>query len=265
VQVTAIASVAAVVVLLTGLIVPVLPGALSEGLGRPSEWVADLDLDWEPQRSRAVAPDGEREQLLDRGPVDIWRPLRLPDRGELVVPGWVQVVVAVAIGAGLLVLLRPDRWRGTLRRLWAALRGAAWEDEEQGFEGLQSLEDHGADGGGRSGRFRDVVERVRPRPRDPRQAIVHDYLRLDRVLTRQDRGRRADETPLEHASRVGTDVSAVDGRALSELAALVGVARYGRAAPTEVDADRSRALAQALEHQLRTLGRAGSPQVGPAG
>jgi hypothetical protein len=261
VQVTAIASLAGVVVLLTGLIVPLLPGALSEGLGRPSEWVADLDLDWEPERSRAVSPDGEREQLLDRGPVDVWRPLRLPDRGELVVPGWVQVVVGAAVGVGLLLLLRPDRWGRTLQRLWAALRGAAWEDDEEGFEALRPVEDDDADGGGRADRFRDVLERVRPRPRDPRQAIVHDYLRFDRVLSRQDRGRRADETPLEHAARVGIDVDAVDGRALAELAALVGIARYGRVAPTEVDVDRSRELAQALEHQLRSAGRGGSPQV----
>jgi hypothetical protein len=250
VQLGAITLASAVVIGVTAVAVPALPNALSEGLGRPSEWVAERELDWDPRRAPAYSPGGEREQLLDRNRLDRWRLLWLPEPDDLVVPPWVQVVVLTVLGIGLLLVLRPDRWGPTLRRMVAALRARGGEDEDD-FEALRPLEDEGRDADGRTSRLRDALDRVRPRPRDPRQAILHDYLRVDRLLARGDRGRRAAETPLEHATRV--HVGDGDGglAALVELADLVGAARYGRREPSEVAAARSRELQQLLDHELR--------------
>jgi hypothetical protein len=241
----------AIVVLLTALTVPLVPAAVQEGLGRPSEWTADLiDLDWDPARPPVWSPDGLREALLDDHPFQFLELPALPEERVLAVPSWLRWALVAGAVAGLLVVLRPDRWGPTLRRMWAAMRGAGGEDDEELFETLEPLGEDEEDDAP-PGRVRGVLERVRPRPRDPRQAIVHDYLRVDRLLSRDELGRAVGETPLEHAARVGSSSSDGGLPALDELAGLVSAARYGRTAPTSQVVDRSRALQQQLERDLR--------------
>jgi hypothetical protein len=242
---------AAAVVVGTALTVPVVPAALQEGLGRPSEWTADLfDRDWSPQRSPAWSPEELPERRLDRERSEtIERHETLEDR-SLSVPPWLSWVLTVVLVALLLVVLRPDRWGRALRRMWGALRHGVPADDDTRFEPLQPIEDDAADDGP-AGRFRGALDRVRLRPRDPRQAIVHDYLRIDRLLAREELGRAIEETPLEHAARLRS--SAIGGleSGLAELAGLVSAARYGRSAPAPSVADRSRELQQLLERELR--------------
>jgi hypothetical protein len=242
-------------VTVTAIVVPTLPGALQEGLGRPSEWLAELDLDWTPERAPVHAPEGDRAQIHGREDVEPRRIPWVPDRVQEAVPLWVQVLIGSGLVLLLLLVLRPERWVATVRRLWTVLRGGRWDDEEAVFDELEPLDDDGS--GGRRGRFRDALERVRPRPRDPRQAIVHDYLRVQRQLARDDGERRRDETPLEHAARLrtawaGPSGAGADLSPLVELAGLVSTARYGPAAPSPAIAERSRELQQALERELRS-------------
>jgi hypothetical protein len=251
----AMALLAAVTV--TAIVVPTLPEGLQDGLGRPSEWLAELDIDWTPERAPVHAPEGDRAQIHGREDIEPRRIPWAPDRIQEAVPLWVQVLAGIALLSLLLLILRPERWVATVRRLWTALRGGRWDDEEAVFDELEPLEDD--DAGGRRGRFRDALERVRPRPRDPRQAIVHDYLRVQRQLTRNDEGRRRDETPLEHAARLRTSWAGPSGTGadlspLDELAGLVSTARYGPAAPSPAIAERSRELQQVLERELRNRG-----------
>jgi hypothetical protein len=239
----------------TAIVVPALPEALQDGVGRPSEWLAELDIDWTPERAPVHAPEGDRAQIHGREDVEPRRIPWVPDRVQEAVPLWVQVLIGTGLVLLLLLVLRPERWVATVRRLWTILRGGRWDDEEAVFDELEPLEDD--DAGGRRGRFRDALDRVRPRPRDPRQAIVHDYLRVQRQLAREDGERRRDETPLEHAARLraawaGTSGAAADLSPLVELAELVSAARYGAAAPDPAVAERSRELQQALERELRT-------------
>jgi hypothetical protein len=241
-------------VTVTAIVVPALPQALQDGFGRPSEWLAETDLDWTPERVPGYAPEGDRAQIHGREDIQPRRIPWVPDRIQEAVPLWVQVLMGAVLVVLLLLILRPERWVATVRRLWTALRGGEWDDEEAVFDELEPLDDDG--GGGRRGRFRDALERVRPRPRDPRQAIVHDYLRVQRQLARGDGERRREETPLEHAARLRTAGSApggtgVDLSPLDELARLVSAARYGAAAPDAEIAERSRELQQVLERELR--------------
>jgi hypothetical protein len=241
----------AVVVGATALTVPLVPAALQEGLGRPSEWTAELiDLDWDPERSPVWSPEGLREQLLERNPFEFLELPELPEERLIAVPTWLRWLLAAGAVAALLVVLRPDRWGHTLRRMWAALRRGGGEDDDERFETLQPLEEDEEDDD-RPGRLRGVLERVRPRPRDPRQAIVHDYLRIDRLLARDELGRAVGETPLEHAARLRTASVDAPMPALVELAGLVSTARYGPTAPAPATVDRSRELQQHLERELR--------------
>ena len=85
---------------------------------------------------------------------------------------------------------------------------------------------------------RRLVARLRPRPREPGAAILHDYRAVQRHLDRSDR-RQAAETPLRHADRLAVDD-------LRELADLVCTTRYTSRRLTGADADRSRELARRL-------------------
>jgi hypothetical protein len=248
----AMALLAAVTV--TAILVPTLPEGLQDGLGRPSEWLAEVDLDWAPERAPAHGPAGDRAQIHGREDIEARRIPWAPDRIQEAVPLWIRVLIGAGLVLLLLLILRPERWVATVGRLWTVLRGGRWEDEEAVFDELEPVED--GDDGGRRGRFRDAFERVRPRPRDPRQAIVHDYLRVQRQLTRNDEGRRRGETPLEHAARLRAawtdlDGSGADPSPLDELAQLVSAARYGAAAPSVAIAERSRELQQVVERELR--------------
>lgn len=83
-----------------------------------------------------------------------------------------------------------------------------------------------------------LVAWLRPRPREPGAAILHDYRAVQRHLDRSDR-RQAAETPLRHADRLAVDD-------LRELADLVCTTRYTSRRLTGADADRSRELARRL-------------------
>lgn len=250
-RMAAIALATLVVLIATAVVVPLLPDVLSQGLGRPSEWVAQLDLELNPERAPVFAPEGERDQLLDRNPLGLPPPPPLPELRELLAPWWVRPALAAVLVLLLLLVLRPDRWLPILRRMWGTLRGANWDDEEGEFEALRTLDEEPDGDRGRGGRLRDVFERVRPRPRDPREAIVYDYLRVDRLLARAERGRHPSETPLEHAARVSATVPDDGFAPLTELAGLVSSARYGRAVPSAAASERSRELQQTLDRQLR--------------
>ena len=86
--------------------------------------------------------------------------------------------------------------------------------------------------------LRHLVARLRPRPREPAAAILHDYRAVQRHLDRGAR-RQAAETPLRHAGRLAIDD-------LRELASLVCTSRYTTHQATEADAARSRELARRL-------------------
>lgn len=82
------------------------------------------------------------------------------------------------------------------------------------------------------------TRRLRPRPRDPTAAVLHDYRQVQRRLPPESR-RRPSETPLAHAARQDT-------AALRELADLVCAIRYAGHAATAHDAALSRELTREL-------------------
>lgn len=86
--------------------------------------------------------------------------------------------------------------------------------------------------------LRQLAARLRPRPREPAAAVLHDYRAVQRHLDRHGR-RQAAETPLHHASRLAVDD-------LRELADLVCTIRYTTHRVTGADAARSRELARRL-------------------
>jgi hypothetical protein len=239
-----------VVVVVVAVVLPLLPGSVHDGLGRPSEWLADVAwLDWELPRSPGWSPEGDRAQVEGAEEIEPTWQRWVPGLPDGTAPLWLQVLVG-GIGLVLLaLLLRPDRWGATLRRLWQVLRGGDAE-EDPDLEALAPVADLG-DAEGRGGRWRDALERWRPRPRDPRHAIVHDYLRVERLLGRDPAAaRHLAETPLEHAARLAAEPHPAAAE-LTDLAALVSRVRYGRTAPGETDASRSRELTQGVERRLR--------------
>lgn len=84
------------------------------------------------------------------------------------------------------------------------------------------------------------VQRLRPRPRDPAAAILHDYRLVQRRLP-TDRRRRPSETVLAHAHRE----HAADLAALAEMVCAI---RFAERVPTAHDAERSRQLVRRLTH-----------------
>lgn len=82
------------------------------------------------------------------------------------------------------------------------------------------------------------IARLRPRPREPAAAILHDYRRVQRRLPER-RRRRPSETVLAHAARTDVDE-------LGELAGLVCAIRYAGWRPKADDADRSQELARVV-------------------
>jgi hypothetical protein len=231
--------------------VPLVPAALQEGVGRPSEWVEELELDWEPRRRPGIGAEGELDALLERGPMEFWELPELPELREIAVPVWLQALLLVLFVGALALVLRPDRWLRTFRRLWAALGGRDRDDAGDPFDELPPLDDAEVGPGTAGARLRGALERVRPRPRDPRQAIVHDYLRVERSLARDEGARRPSETPLEHAYRLHAAEGTGEFALLVELAGLVSTARYAASPPAPEVADRSRELQRSLDRSLR--------------
>lgn len=82
------------------------------------------------------------------------------------------------------------------------------------------------------------LRHLRPRPRDPAAAILHDYRLVQRRLP-AGRRRRPSETVLAHADREHAEE-------LAELGAMVCAIRFAQRAPSAADAERSRLLARRL-------------------
>lgn len=239
-------------VVLTGLVVPLVPTIDLRISDRLPGWVEGLTI----ERDRRPAPPGDgrgRHTLGDVPEVEA----RDLEEGELVdLPTGPLAALLAAVVLGLLALLRPDRWPETLRRLLALLTGGRLGGLDRDEGDLDAIERAEAE---RSrGRWRDALDRFRPRPRDPRHAIIHDYLRAERALGRADRARRHDETPLEHAARVGVTDELV------ALAGLASTARYAPAEPSEAEAARAKTLAQAVERAARALAPEADDPTSPA-
>jgi hypothetical protein len=244
---TSIALALAAATALAVLAVPLLPTVDVLGGEEPPGWLQRLtlpdtdrprQLPSDPVISRHVDPDDEDVEVRE-----------VEDAGLITLPTWPLAVLLGALVVGLLMALRPASWLATLRRLLAVLSGGRLGGDPDADGELDAVERAAREGAG-GGRWRDALERLRPRPRDPRHAIVHDYLRAERALARADRGRASTETPLEHATRVRLD------RQLDGLAALVSTARYAPGEPTEADADEARRLAADVQEAVRALVRA---------
>lgn len=230
--------------------VALLPDRAMDGLGRPSEWVGNA-FDWD-FRQRTGGRDGvvgtgsqhrERDGNPGGTPFD---DRTVPLFSNVPNPPWWLVAPAVALLAW--VVFKPRYWRTLLGRVWALARGLF------GLSGEADGDVESWSGGALheprvGGRLREALQRFLPRPRDPRQAVVFDYLRVERALAGEGddhpRARALWETPLEHAERVTL------GAAYDELAALTSTARFAKQPPTAADAERSLHLRQAVERHLR--------------
>jgi hypothetical protein len=178
---------------------------------------------------------------LTAPPADLGTPA-ISDVGERVAWGWLGLLACTVVVVALYTAGRGRRrWRGwwSLRALLDLLRWSHDDrrdvaDTDEPVGGAEPLEEAAAP----PPPWRRLVGRLRRRPRDPAQAILHDYRSAQRHLA-ADRRRRHAETASHHARRV-------DEAALRELAALVVTARYTTHRPTADDAARSRVLARRL-------------------
>lgn len=165
---------------------------------------------------------------------------------------WQVLVVVALVVAALVVTRRPRRrtapgrpgqglplWE-LIRSVLALLRPAA--DDHVGEETpVAPPAPRARDDAVLPTSVQHLVARLRPRPREPAAAILHDYRAVQRHLDRGDR-RRSAETPLHHADRLAVDD-------LRELADLVCVLRYTTRQVTGDDADRSRELSRRLRRR----------------
>jgi hypothetical protein len=239
-----IAAALAVATAVAVLAVPVVPTVDVLGGEEPPGWLQRLTL---PDTDRRGTPsDPVVGRHTDRADDDA-EVREVEDAGLLALPTWPLAALLGALVIGLLMALRPAAWLATLRRLLAVLSGGRLGGEPDDAGEFDAVERAARDGSG--GRWRGALDRWRPRPRDPRHAIVHDYLRAERALARADIGRSSAETPIEHAARVHLD------RQLDRLAAIVSTARFAPAEPTEDDADEARRLAGEVQEAVRALVR----------
>lgn len=242
---TSIALALALATAVTMIVVPLVPTVDVLGGEEPPGWLQRLTLP-DTDRSRQLPSDPVIGRHADTDDEEV-EVREVEDTGLIALPTWPLGVLLAALLVGLLLALRPGSWVATLRRLLAVLSGGRLGGEPDTAGDLDAVERAGRDGGGR---WRGAFERWRPRPRDPRHAIVHDYLRAERALARADRGRGAAETPLEHAARVRLD------RQLDGLATLVSTARFAPGEPSEADADEAHRLAAEVQEAVRALVRA---------
>ena len=242
VRLAAVGLAVAVTMAVTAAVVPLVPVGWDLTLWTPAVLDAELPDFIPGGGTDTVDGPGRGEEAFDDEPV--------PERGDrtwtVPTPPW-PLVAAIGL-ALLLVLARPHRWLAALQRLWRALVGSAWQAPE-GTDGARADladadHDHRHPTGTR--RVRGILDRLRPRPRDPRSAVLHDYLQVERLLAKHGAGRPGHETPHEHAVRV--HVSAEH----AELAALAADARFARTAPSDADVGRARALRREIEQTLRT-------------
>jgi hypothetical protein len=227
------------------LAVPAVPTVDVLGGDEPPAWLQRLTMP-DTDRTRQLPSDPVISRHADTDDED-GEVREVEDAGLLQLPTWPLAALLAALVIGLLMALRPAAWLATLRRLLAVLSGGRLGGGPDDTGEFAAVGRAARDGGGR---WRGTLDRWRPRPRDPRHAIVHDYLRTERALARADRGRPSTETPLEHAERIRLD------QQLDRLAALVSTARFAPAEPTEADAEEARRLAGEVQQAVRALVRA---------
>lgn len=239
----AVAGAAAVVALLAVIGVALLPPAITEASPRLVAWLSQYagEVDTPPVFSPPDAEGAEVSEGGDEGgELDDTAQRERVGEGDL--PLWPFPVIAGALLVWLAVwVIRGGRWR----EIWAAI--LEWLRATSGGTGRDERDDPvdelERDASSRSA-WSERLDRFRPRPRDPRGAILHDYLRAERALARHDVGRDGWETLFEHAARLGL------GAQHRELAELASDARYGRPEPSTDAAVRSRELARTV---IRTV------------
>ena len=235
--------------------VALLPPAITEASPRFVTWLSQFNIEADTPQMW-FEPDPEGAQVTEGG--DQGGELTddtVRDRvGEGNLPLWPFPVIAGALLLWLAVyVVRAGRWREIwatiLEWLRAGRRGPRGEDLR--YDPLEEL-DRDAEASARSGRF----DRFRPRPRDPRGAILHDYLRAERALARHEFGREGWETLFEHADRLGL------GAEHRELAEIASEARYARPEPSADAAVRSRELARTVIRGVKSRRPADDPVAG---
>ncbi len=224
-----------------------LPPAVTEASPRFIAWLGQLEFSPDDPFPRFQPRDPEvPPDLVGAEP---WRREEPPVEGDRIeleaAPVWPVAVVGTAVLVVLLAwfLRRADRWRRMVAAIWRWLRRPA--DRASPDDAEVTPATPGRAEVSRPTAWQSTVARFRPRPRDPRGAILHDYLRLDRTLGRHELGREGAETPLEHAERLAL------GEQLRELATLASGARFGRADPPPAAAERSRTLQRELARRVR--------------
>jgi hypothetical protein len=232
-----------------------LPPAVTEASPRLIAWLTQVEFDpddprfWSPGDERQISEGNGAGELVPQTPIERER------GGELEAPPpWPYMLVAAIIALAIVAYwIREDRWRHLWSTIWGWLRRRR-RPSSGSDDDLEEVDPLGTEEVPR--RRRGRLDRFRPRPRDPRGAILHDYLRAERTLAREDLGRERFETPLEHAGRLGL----ADEH--HELAHLASVARYGREDPPTIMAERSRELARHVVRHVRQRS-AGSTEESP--
>lgn len=250
----AVAGAVGVVVLVAVVGVALLPPAVTEASPRFVAWLSQFNIEADTPQMW-FEPDPEGAQVTEGGDqggeLDDDTVRRRVGEGDM--PLWPLPVIAGALVLWLAVyVLRAGRWREIWATIleWLRAGGGRRRDEDQRYDPVEELERDAASS--RSDRF----DRFRPRPRDPRGAILHDYLRAERALTRHESGREGWETLFEHADRLGL------GAEHRELAEIASEARYARPEPPAEAANRSRELARTVIRGIRSRRPADDPVAG---
>jgi hypothetical protein len=222
-------------------ILPTVPLALSDRLAEL------LDPDIPRGQRTGTPPDFAGSEIPEEPP--LWLDLRQRAEEVLVaIPDWVGWVVLALLLALVLAAIRPQRWFGSIGAVLAALLRGRWSALRRGkdteAEAASAVDAVVAPRAARAGAF----DRFRPRPRDPRRAIVHDYLKAERLFARVELARTTGETPLEHGDRVAGLRSLP---AAQELASLASTARYAAPDPDPAVAERSLELVRELERAVK--------------
>jgi hypothetical protein len=233
----------ALVALVAVALVPLANATSLPDAGPAITWLAERD--WfdvgtgtrQPPEGQRFGRPQEREVTPNPAVGERWVP-----SFDLDVPVWVGLLIA---GAVVAAVLRPDR----LLQLWRGLRArlAADARDEPDEVGLAPVEPRPGTDRPRARFAGALLGRFRPRPRDPRAAVLHDYGRLERTLERRGYGRGPSETPIGHARRLRADED------LESFVVLVSEARWSDHPFRAEDAATSRRLLQTILGRLAEL------------
>ncbi len=241
----AVAGAVGVVVLVAVVGVALLPPVITEASPRFVTWLSQFNIEADTP-PMWFEPDPEGAEVTEGGDQggELTDDTVRERVGEGDLPMWPFPVIAGALLLWLAIyVIRAGRWREIWETILEWLRAGRGgpRGEDLRADPLEELE-RDAEASARSGRF----DRFRPRPRDPRGAILHDYLRAERALARHEFGREGWETLFEHADRLGL------GGEHRELAEIASEARYARPDPPADAAVRSRELARTVIRGVRS-------------